>query len=56
MAGAPRSAGGRAGGCGEAEDVGLTRLGRRYLDRMKAVGMLLDLAFARVQKAVTYVE
>lgn len=31
-----------AGGCMDLGDVGLSRLGRRYLDRMRDVGMLLD--------------
>lgn len=31
-----------AGGCADLGDVGLSRLGRRYLDRMGKVGMLLD--------------
>lgn len=31
-----------AGGCGDLGNVGLTRLGHRYLDRMREVGMMLD--------------
>jgi membrane dipeptidase len=31
-----------SGGCMDLEDVGLSRLGRRYLERMRDVGMLLD--------------
>ena len=31
-----------AGGCMDVDDVGLSRLGRRYLDRMREIGMLLD--------------
>lgn len=31
-----------AGGCMDVNDVGLSRLGRRYLGRMRDVGMLLD--------------
>ncbi len=31
-----------AGGCGDLGNVGLTRLGQRYVDRMASVGMLLD--------------
>ena len=31
-----------AGGCADIGDAGLSRLGRRYLDRMRALGMLLD--------------
>lgn len=33
-----------AGGCMDLGEVGLTRLGRRYLDRMRDLGMLLDLS------------
>lgn len=33
-----------SGGCGDLGDVGLSRLGRRYLDRMREVGMLLDVS------------
>jgi membrane dipeptidase len=33
-----------AGGCADLGDVGLSRLGRRYLQRMGALGMLLDVS------------
>lgn len=33
-----------AGGCMEDEGIGLSRLGKRYVDRMRDVGMLLDLS------------
>ena len=33
-----------AGGCADFGNVGLSRLGRRYLDRMNKVGMLIDLS------------
>jgi membrane dipeptidase len=33
-----------SGGCADLGNVGLSRLGRRYLERMRAVGMLLDLS------------
>jgi membrane dipeptidase len=33
-----------AGGCGDRGNVGLSRLGARYLDRMRDLGMLLDLS------------
>ena len=33
-----------AGGCADVGDVGLSRLGRRYLDRMGRLGMLLDVS------------
>jgi membrane dipeptidase len=33
-----------AGGCADIGDVGLSRLGRRYIDRMRSLGMLLDVS------------
>jgi membrane dipeptidase len=33
-----------AGGCADLGNVGLSRLGRRYLDRMRDIGMLLDVS------------
>lgn len=33
-----------SGGCADVGDVGLSRLGRRYIDRMRDVGMLLDVS------------
>jgi membrane dipeptidase len=33
-----------AGGCGDLGNVGLSRLGRRFIDRMRAAGMLLDVS------------
>ena len=33
-----------SGGCGDLGNVGLSRLGRRYLNRMSDVGMLLDVS------------
>jgi membrane dipeptidase len=33
-----------SGGCADVGNVGLSRLGRRYLDRMSQVGMLLDVS------------
>jgi membrane dipeptidase len=45
-----------AGGCADLGNVGLSRLGRRYLDRMRAVGMLLDLSHTSERAGLEAIE
>lgn len=41
-----------AGGCADLGDVGLSRLGRRYVTRMAQAGMLLDLSHSSVRTSM----
>lgn len=45
-----------SGGCGDLDDVGLSRLGRRYLDRMRDVGMLLDVSHMSERASLDAIE
>lgn len=45
-----------AGGCGDLGDVGLSRLGRRYLERMREVGMLLDVSHMSERASLEAIE
>lgn len=45
-----------AGGCGDLGNVGLSRLGRRYLDRMADVGMLLDASHMSVLSSLEAID
>lgn len=45
-----------AGGCADVGDVGLSRLGRRYLERMRAVGMLLDVSHMSERASLEAIE
>lgn len=45
-----------AGGCADLGDVGLSRLGRRYLDRMASAGMLLDASHMSVRASLEAIE
>lgn len=45
-----------SGGCGDLGDVGLSRLGRRYLDRMREVGMLLDISHMSERASLEAIE
>lgn len=45
-----------SGGCGDLGNVGLSRLGRRYLDRMREVGMLLDISHMSERASLEAIE
>lgn len=45
-----------SGGCGDLGNVGLSRLGRRYLDRMGEVGMLLDVSHMSERSSLEAIE
>ena len=45
-----------AGGCGDRGDVGLSRLGARYVDRMRQLGMLLDLSHTSERSSFEAIE
>lgn len=45
-----------AGGCMEDEGIGLSRLGKRYIDRMRDVGMLLDLSHTSRRASLEAIE
>lgn len=45
-----------AGGCADLGNVGLSRLGRRYLDRMRQVGLLLDLSHMSVRASLEAID
>jgi membrane dipeptidase len=45
-----------AGGCADLGEVGLSRLGRRYVGRMRDVGMLLDLSHMSVRSTLEAIE
>lgn len=45
-----------AGGCADLGNVGLSRLGRRFLDRMREVGMLLDVSHMSERASLEAIE
>jgi membrane dipeptidase len=45
-----------AGGCADLGDAGLTRLGRRFLARMREVGMLLDLSHTSARASLEAID
>ena len=45
-----------SGGCADVGNVGLSRLGRRYLDRMRQAGMLLDVSHMSAAAAFEAIE
>lgn len=45
-----------SGGCADLGNVGLSRLGRRYLDRMRRLGMLLDVSHMSERASLEAIE